>query len=148
MGLTDKHKTNFFWLALSLSYLTHGLTLTARFVSEPRPQQTGEQVGGFSSTTLALSICFSIVLSLAVGFLGGFFFSVLHKRQQQSHQGPPPVIGDLGGVVEKNKNVYVETPAKTVTEKQVNVLFNPVKPNNKLPNGGADLQVTPKKVYL
>ena len=105
---------------------------------------------GYSGTSLALAIVFSIILSLAIGFLAGFFFSVKHSQRKHNNLSPP-ALADIG-TVEKNKNVYVEPPVKTVEnniqEKQINVMYNPVKPNNKLPNGGADLQVSPKKVYV
>ncbi len=96
---------------------------------------------------MAIAVVLCIFFSLFIGFLGGYFFSEYRKKHRH-----------LDGLEQKmnseKSNRYVDRDHYNSEpyEKQLNVVFNPLKGNSKMPNGNIETKVQPtnkvKKVYL
>jgi semaphorin 6 len=109
--------------------------------------------GACTAETLAIATVLSIVIALLVGFVLGY------QASRYKHRNDTPYIQRK---IEQRKSLnvndsgfnYCEPTYSAPPEKQLNVVFNPLKQNGgKLPNGSAETKVQSqphkvKKVYL
>lgn len=117
--------------------------------------------GQYAPSDMAVAIIFCIMISLALGFAGGYFFSLRRHGPRPptsdpfQHRNPEKVENtyDVGPIAHRRNDLT--PPAKNSTEireKQLNVEYNPLKPNSgRTPNGSIETTVSPgksKKVYV
>lgn len=107
-----------------------------------------------NASTLAISLVFSILIALCVGFLAGYRTSLYRHKSHSDDlfmsSSKTHTHKNLNRFDDPNHyNTHDYTPQPR-SEKQLNVVFNPLKPNTKLPNGSAETKVQQKvkKVYL
>ncbi len=122
----------------------------SHFVSEPKvgasTQETNNKV--YSAESMAIAVVLSIFFSLFVGFIGGYFLSEYRKN----HRHLDDRLEQKMNSEKSNRYVDRDHYNSEPYEKQLNVVFNPLKGNNKMPNGNIETKVQPpskvKKVYL